>query len=359
MRPDSQSHSSESYLPLTDHFPPLSSFLNRFDPPGTLDSSAAASSSQALPRATQARSLAMASLPTDQQTVLQQLPPYLWDTPYAEHILRTPESKRSSVLVPTEWNSKDKANDLEVVASNLQVNYVGPGQRDADAASIRANRPIPPQCGIYYYEIQIVDKGHDGYIGMGLAYGSVNTRRLPGWEPHSWGYHGDDGNSFSGSGSGRPYGPTYSTDDVVGCCINLWTQQVFFTKNGVRLHAAFRDVKGPLYPIVGMRTQDEKLLGNFGQKPFKFDIGHYYQEEKHRLWHLIKATPTKPLPSYPEFGLLAAMHGTKAAATDAPVDATETTDDDVPSHLDVTNDLVLSYFIHHGYRQTARAFVQN
>ena len=53
-------------------------------------------------------------------------------------------------------------------------------------------------------------------MGIGLADGKVNMNRLPGWEPHSYGYHGDDGNSFCSSGNGQPYGPTFTTGDVIG-----------------------------------------------------------------------------------------------------------------------------------------------
>jgi len=35
--------------------------------------------------------------------------------------------------------------------------------------------------------------------------------RLPGWDNHSYGYHGDDGCAFKGSGKGNAYGPTFST----------------------------------------------------------------------------------------------------------------------------------------------------
>ena len=40
--------------------------------------------------------------------------------------------------------------------------------------------------------------------------------RLPGWDKHSYGYHGDDGHSFCSSGQGQAYGPTFTTGDVIG-----------------------------------------------------------------------------------------------------------------------------------------------
>ncbi|KAG5459600.1 MAG: concanavalin A-like lectin/glucanase domain-containing protein [Olpidium bornovanus] len=109
------------------------------------------------------------------------------------------------------------------------------GKNDSDAASVRSNQLIPPQCGIFYYEVEIISKGRDGYIGIGLCTQSVALNRLPGWEPSSWGYHGDDGHSFCCSGSGKPYGPTFATGDVIGCGINFLDRSVFYTKNGVTL----------------------------------------------------------------------------------------------------------------------------
>ena len=56
---------------------------------------------------------------------------------------------------------------------------------------------------MYYYEVKIVSKGRDGYMGIGLSSQHVSTNRLPGWDKMSYGYHGDDGNAFCGSGTGK------------------------------------------------------------------------------------------------------------------------------------------------------------
>jgi hypothetical protein len=178
----------------------------------------------------------------------------------------------------------------------MDAKFAGPAKgTDSDAASVRADHPIPSSCGIYYYEVSIVSRGAQGYlvfitiidsrfIGLGFCRASVTLDRLPGWEPDSWGYHGDDGHSFCCQGVGKTYGPTFTTGDIVGCCINFRKGIAFYTKNGVELDTAFRDLtfdtvgktgKGDFYPSVGLRTPGEHVRVNFGQKPFVFDIGGY------------------------------------------------------------------------------------
>ncbi|CAH2260001.1 jg27339 [Pararge aegeria aegeria] len=114
------------------------------------------------------------------------------------------------------------------------------GKTHKDAASVRATHPIPAACGLYYFEVRIVSKGRDGYMGIGLSAHGVNMNRLPGWDKHSYGYHGDDGHSFCSSGTGQPYGPTFTTGDVIGCGVNLVDNTCFYTKNGHHLGIAFR-----------------------------------------------------------------------------------------------------------------------
>jgi hypothetical protein len=76
-------------------------------------------------------------------------------------------------------------------------------------------------------------------MGIGLSTSEVNLNRLPGWDKGSYGYHGDDGHSFCSSGSGIAYGPTFTTGDYVGCCVNFLENSCFYTRNGCNIGKIF------------------------------------------------------------------------------------------------------------------------
>ncbi|KAH8020000.1 hypothetical protein HPB51_023875 [Rhipicephalus microplus] len=183
-----------------------------------------------------------------------------------------PTVNEEETPLPRSWSPKDKFTYIGLSQNNLRVHYKGVGKNHKDAASVRATHPIPAACGLYYFEVKIVSKGRDGYMGVGLSAQGVNMNRLPGWDKHSYGYHGDDGHSFCSSGTGQPYGPTFTTGDVIGCGVNLIDNVCFYTKNGHNLGVAFTDLPPNLYPTVGLQTPGEVVDANFGQSPFVFDI---------------------------------------------------------------------------------------
>uniref|UniRef100_A0A8D8VVP6 Ran-binding protein 10 n=1 Tax=Cacopsylla melanoneura TaxID=428564 RepID=A0A8D8VVP6_9HEMI len=227
--------------------------------------------------------------------------------------------------LPRSWSPKDKFNYIGLSQNNLRVHYKGHGKTHKDAASVRATHPIPPACGLYYFEVKIVSKGRDGYMGIGLSAQGVNMNRLPGWDKHSYGYHGDDGHSFCSSGTGQPYGPTFTTGDVIGCGVNLIDNTCFYTKNGHHLGTAFTDLPANLYPTVGLQTPGEIVDANFGQAPFVFNIEDIILELKQNCQNTILNYQLHGLPGDPQ---------------------------------DILRHMVSSYLVHHGYCVTAQAFAK-
>lgn len=135
--------------------------------------------------------------------------------------------------LPSKWVQTDRHQCLEVGHEGQQVRYVGHSKlQDHEAAAARTDYPMPAQAGIYYYEVTILSKGKDGMIGVGFSGAKASLEKLPGWDPDSWAYHGDDGKTFCCQLTGKPYGPTFSSDDTIGCGVNFSDGTAFFTKNG-------------------------------------------------------------------------------------------------------------------------------
>uniref|UniRef100_A0A8C9FTY0 CRA domain-containing protein n=1 Tax=Pavo cristatus TaxID=9049 RepID=A0A8C9FTY0_PAVCR len=102
-----------------------------------------------------------------------------------------------------------------------------------------------------------------------------------------------------------PYGPTFTTGDVIGCCVNLINNTCFYTKNGHSL--------------------GEIVDANFGQQPFVFDIEDYMREWRAKIQSTIKRFPI----------------GDRLGEWQA-----------------MLQNMVSSYLVHHGYCSTATAFAR-
>ncbi|KAL9103747.1 MAG: hypothetical protein Q9163_001251 [Psora crenata] len=214
--------------------------------------------------------------------------------------------------LPSKWVEVDKHNSIEIAGNGLQIRYIGTSKlQDHEAAAARTDHPMPPQCGIYYYEVFIESKGKDGMIGVGFSAATASLEKLPGWEQDSWAYHGDDGKTFCCQLTGKPFGPTFSSGDTIGCGIDFPRKTAFFTKNGHFLSKwagrafacttnrigaghAFRDIKTgiPLYPSVGMKRPHAHLVVNFGQRPFIFDIDTMVERQKEGILGEINSADT-------------------------------------------------------------------
>ncbi|XP_028391948.1 uncharacterized protein LOC114516621 [Dendronephthya gigantea] len=236
-----------------------------------------------------------------------------------------PKVDETETPLPRSWSPKDKCSSIGLSQTNLRVHYKGVGRTHKDAAAVRTSHPIPASCGLYYFEIKIISKGRDGYMGIGLSAFGVSLNRLPGWEKMSYGYHGDDGNSFSSSGTGKPYGPTFTTGDVIGCGVNMIDNTAFYTKNGIKLGTAFTDLPAKLYPSVGLQTPGEIVDANFGQSPFVYDIAEEFKELQAHIDNTIETFSVSD------------KHNCWQTSMQR---------------------LVSTYLVHHGYSATAEVFAQ-
>ena len=129
---------------------------------------------------------------------------------------------------------------------------------------------------VQYFEVNILDGGSHQYIAIGWCReGYPEQCKQPGWEKHTYGYHGDDGRAYAGSGFGKRYGPSFGkvAGTVVGTGL-LWSADgkscaIFYTLDGVSLGTAFESVPRPgkLRPCVGLHSPGETVRLNFGLGP--------------------------------------------------------------------------------------------
>jgi Ran-binding protein 9/10 len=242
-----------------------------------------------------------------------------------------PREEEPLPQLPSRWSEQDRHPGLDIMSDGQDLRYSGSASKaETEAASVRTDRPMPIGCGIYYFEVEIKQKSKDTAIALGFSTSDASLERLPGWETHSWGYHGDDGKMFFGEHSGRSYGPTFGAGDVIGCGVNFNTCQSFFTKNGRDLGICFRELKKDLqlYPMIGMKKHSGALVTtNFGQSPFVFDIDDkVFVENANVSRDIAKARTTSLRPPKDESGLI--------------------------------QELVAHFLAHDGYVETAKAFAE-
>ncbi|KAL9046245.1 MAG: hypothetical protein Q9214_000872 [Letrouitia sp. 1 TL-2023] len=65
--------------------------------------------------------------------------------------------------LPSRWAETDKHGVIKISANGLEVrSEAGVKLQDHEAAAARTDYPMPPSCGIYYYEVTILAKGKEG-----------------------------------------------------------------------------------------------------------------------------------------------------------------------------------------------------
>ena len=161
---------------------------------------------------------------------------------------------------------------LIVSADKLSVKHRGPSDHIGHVGAIQANRPA--LCGelLYYFEMTIKDCGSTGAIALGFTDENFENSRVPGWDPNTYGYHGDNGEFYDNSGVGKPYASKYTTGDIVGAGINFASEEIFFTKNGKLLPSVPMTGKTLLYATIGLLSCNGEVKVNFGQRKFVFDL---------------------------------------------------------------------------------------
>lgn len=157
---------------------------------------------------------------------------------------------------------------------------------NSHVCAVKILQPVTPNQN--YFEFRITCPGEICAITIGVVGRDYPLDRQPGWVEEGIGYHADDGRLFHEIGYGKPFGPTCTTGDRMGCGIDFEGEdsldyvKVFFTKNGQQVgdFVKYKKPKSGLYPLMGMNSRGEQIqyLGRWNHLPKggTVDLMQYY-----------------------------------------------------------------------------------
>jgi hypothetical protein len=149
--------------------------------------------------------------------------------------------------------------------------------KGSPAGTVQASRPFSSSRdgSVAYFEAAIRKRGPTGAIGVGLARAGYSNNKMPGWEPVSHAWHGDDGCTFNSCGTGTPLSTPWQEGDVIGCGIDFRRSAIFFTRNGLVQPGPLRgiDTEG-LLATLGFQTKGECVSVSFGPN-FLYDLSSH------------------------------------------------------------------------------------
>lgn len=200
------------------------------------------------------------------------------------------------------------ANNCTFSQDSLTLNLPS-NSKSNDTVLIKANNSIPSQTGLFYYETTILpanpnlnsfNSNSPINVSIGVIHSYMESpAKFPGLESGSFGYNAYDGTIVANQTTNRSFSSPFGVGDVIGCGIDYTNNLIFFTKNGVSLGVAFREIIDDsildeyiddkkngicgLTPVFGIKGGSiGGIKVNFGMdgEGFRFDIEGYLSKTK-------------------------------------------------------------------------------
>jgi hypothetical protein len=105
----------------------------------------------------------------------------------------------------------------------------------------------------FYFEVLIIDSGKKDGIAVGVCGKNYPVDQMPGWDPLSIGYHGDDGLIIVESGE-YATNTFFTAGDHIGVLLDYDTATLTFFREKKRVHKVqlkTHFMNEDLYPCVG------------------------------------------------------------------------------------------------------------
>jgi hypothetical protein len=173
----------------------------------------------------------------------------------------------------------------------LTFEYIANKRTGFPNVSAQAQYPTHNET-ISYFEVLIIKIAKSSSIAIGLGPNTLSSSKLPGSEKNTFAIVSDGrkytSNEFYNYNGNEPF----CDGDVIGCGFNRETMEIFFTKNGVFLGVAFRNI--PLtttfFPTFGLSRPGDKIKVNFGETDFMFDYQEMHLHEYNIINYRFEST---------------------------------------------------------------------
>ena len=199
--------------------------------------------------------------------------------------------------------------------------------------------PVGTEAGsrmsVAFFETKILSAGDQGFIAIGWAReGFPKKCRQPGWDAHTFGYHGDDGRCYHHSGYGRRFHGPFTSGQTIGTgVITLRGSKrgcIFFTVDGVLVGTPFASIARPalLRPSLGLHSPNELVEPTIGGNPesllsqspptpptpFAFDLNSFLTADLPRCLDRAERNAAKAAAAEAAKRALESITGTTSAA---------------------------------------------
>ncbi|KAF7596653.1 hypothetical protein BBP40_000575 [Aspergillus hancockii] len=167
--------------------------------------------------------------------------------------LHSQNHRRVPKTWPSTWDRRKGSSNLVFDDDGLGIRYLArtkpSWEQNHEQVSVHADYPINPLEDEFYFEVSICQAKTNEAIAVGLCKEYSPLDYFPGWDPVSWGYHGDDATKHHDRRS-ELYGDRFGEGDVISCRLKLLSGTLEFGKNGCFYGVAYTGVYGRLFPVI-------------------------------------------------------------------------------------------------------------
>ena len=82
-----------------------------------------------------------------------------------ERPFHRPQEEEPIAELPSRWSASDKWHGIEVAQDGSEAKFNGTAKQgfSDEGFAIRADRPMPKECGVYYFEVIVLSRGREWY----------------------------------------------------------------------------------------------------------------------------------------------------------------------------------------------------